>query len=214
MIPNKYKSSLFRLLLCILYFISSPIFANEAERDEEHEGHKHEEHKQKKSEKPHDEMHDEQENHEEHAHGDLEESHNKGHEDGHGDQHHDEHENKQFGKNKAITKVENEGERFELSSSAEKILKIEVSEFKANAKGTFLVPASSIVNFRDESGIYIKRGDAYQLLETRSLKNQGSMVEVKPEGAGSSERVVTAGVALLRVAHLQASGEGGEGHVH
>ncbi len=153
--------------------------------------------------------HSDHEGHEEEGHSDHK---GEGHDEHEGGGH-DDHGASAFGKDKAITRVEHDGERFELNEKAEKLLKIITTEIKAQGK-KFVIPKSALVTFRDEYGVYVKRGKAYQLLETKKIVKSEKQVSIELDDAGPSEFVVTQGVGLLRVAHLQASGQGGEGHVH
>lgn len=141
--------------------------------------------------------------------------HSEGHEENGSHQHgHDGHAGGEYSPDKAITKVEREGERFQLNEKAEKALRISTAPVKAMAKGRFLVPQSALVSFQDEFGVYVKRGKEYSLLKAGSVARKGDHFQVVLNGADSMENIVISGVALLRVAHLQASGQGGEGHVH
>lgn len=195
----KYLSVIF--LYFILSFFSSKNKLSEEDAEHSEKGHEHEE-----------EQHDE--DHDEHGHHEGEEQHNEDHgEHGHEKEGLDDHGSSEFGPDKAITRVEKSGKRFELNEKAEKLLKIATVEIKAQGKN-FIVPISAIVSFRDEYGVYVKRGKAYQLLETKKLVKNFQQVTIELEAAGSSEFIVTQGVGLLRVSHLQASGQGGEGHVH
>ena len=188
----------------------------------DHDDHKHDGDKEKGDHDEH--KHDEknEKDHGEHDHkndnpkvdGHEEESDAHGHHDeGEGD--HGEHESSKFGPGKAILEVKNEGKNFKLSSDSEKVIGIKFkSPISANKKHQFRVPSGSIVEYQENIGIFRKRGDWYELIEAdvvETIKNESLIYSKKLD---INDKVIFAGVGLLRVAHLEASGQGGKGHAH
>ena len=130
----------------------------------------------------------------------------KGHDD-HGDE-------GKFGKGKAIIEVKEEGKHFKLSEEAIKTLKIDTVRLDPPTKGLFEVPSNAIIDFQDKTGVYRKKGQWIEIVIVKVVKRgkYGTLIESKD--LAQNDQIVVNGVGLLRVAHLEASGEGGQGHVH
>lgn len=158
----------------------------------------------------HDHGHDESENKDE-SHGDHDDD-EEGHDD-HGS--HDEHGSDNFGKGKAITEVQDEGKSFSLAEEAQDLMGLKYSVVtKARNSKNFVVPNESLIYFNDEKGIFIKEGKWFELVEVRIVKKGSLKSVIAAKNLSHGQRIVVAGTGLLRVAHLQASGQGGKGHAH
>ena len=175
-------------------------------KNEKSEKHKHDqkvghddEKNQKYSTQNHD-SHAEKDSHGEHEHG--------GHDDEHG------HEASKFGKDKAIEEVKNGGRQFKLGKSAIKTLKLKTIKLDSPVAGAFEVPSSSIVDFQKEIAVYRKTGSWFELVEVSVIRRAKYSTQIKSKKLSKGDEIVNTGVSLLHVAHLEASGQGGQGHVH
>lgn len=132
--------------------------------------------------------------------------------DGHGD--HDDHEKKQ---SKTILEIQNEGRKFKLSKSAISTLKLKYLPCKFINKNKVSIPRASLVNFRKEFGVFVHSLDWFELVEVSIESDKKSEYIVSSptfSNLKNSCEIVVSGVPLLRVAQLEASGEGGQGHAH
>lgn len=136
------------------------------------------------------------------------------HEDEHSDEH-DEIDGEKFGPDKAILEVKNQGQLFKLSITAEQVMEIKSLAVVATEKdGYFKVPQSSIVEYQDKVGVYRQQKQWYELLNVTITQANNNEVLIFSEALKTSDQVVVSGLGLLRVAHLEASGQGGKGHAH
>ena len=142
----------------------------------------------------------------------------KSHDDAHASDkhhdHHDEHGGSKFGARKAIVEVEGGGNKFRLSENAIKILGVETKTIVTANDGVYEIFSKSIVEFQDEIAVFRRSGDWFQLVEITIQQRGKSISLVKASQLSAGDEIVMAGVALLRVAHLEASGQGGQGHIH
>lgn len=167
-------------------------------------------------------------NHKNHAH-DKEKSHghednldaHKGHDDHdshkgekHGHSDHGDHGAPKFGKGKAIVEVKKEGKFFKLATGAIKTLKVQTIKLDSSNNKVFEIPASAVVDFQDEIGIYRRNGDWFEMVEVKLIQRGKYSAKIKSSHLAKNNQIVSQGVALLRVAHLEASGQGGQGHAH
>ena len=178
--------------------------------DGDHKGHDHgKKHKDKgASHEAHEHEHDEK-NHDDHS-GHVE----HGDHGGHGD--HDDHGGaSKFGPEKAIVEVKNEGAFFKLSKEANQALKVKASPLGNFKQGSnFTVPKKSVVFFQNEVGIFVVENDWIQLVSIKVNFQEKDRVNISGDRLNSSMNLIIAGVPLVRVAHLEASGQGGQGHAH
>ena len=123
-----------------------------------------------------------------------------------GKQHHKEH------LEHAKHKEQKSANRFKLSESAIKTLGIKLTG--VGVKEKFEVPLSSLVVFQDELGVFVADGKWFEMVHVKLLDKNQISAFIHAEELGSNSKVASKGVSLLRVAHLQASGEGGHGHAH
>ena len=111
------------------------------------------------------------------------------------------------GENKAITAIKNKGEEFKLSKESIGVLDI---KWKAivRYKDAELVSMSkeSLVRYRDKKGVYILRGNWFQLLHLEIVQKNKKTYIVKVQGILDSDLIVYEGVSLLRIAHVAALG--------
>ncbi len=130
----------------------------------------------------------------------------------------DEHEHsEESSKSKTILSVKNGGRRFELSKKAISTLKLKYGPCDHSKDNIVQIPNESLVSFGNEYGIFIHSSDWFELIEvqveSRSKENSIVSADYFSEKNRPCE-IVVSGVPLLRVAQLEASGEGGEGHGH
>ena len=120
-----------------------------------------------------------------------------------------------FGPGKAILEVKNDGQLFKLSTHAEQVMGIKLAlPVKSPGKHYFKVPKSSIVKYQEKVGIFRKHDNWYELIKIKRVRTVGSDILIYTQKLTSHDQLAVAGVGLLRVAHLEASGQGGEGHAH
>lgn len=194
-----------------------------SEDDHDHSGHDHSKKEKAQSHddhKKHKEDHKGHEHDEHDSHGhDEKKGHHEGddhkhHEDKHGHSGHDHHGGSKFGEGKAIVEVKKEGKLFKLATGAIKTLKLQTIDLDSSKKGVFEIPASAVVDFQDEIGIYRRNGDWFEMVEVKVVQRGKYSAKIKSSKLVKNDKIVSQGVALLRVAHLEASGQGGQGHVH
>ena len=195
------------------------------EKHDDHDEHgskeKHDDHDEHGSKEKHDD-HDEhgskekRDDHDEHGSKEKHDDHDEhGSKEKHDD--HDEHESEKFGDHKAIQRVENDGMRFMLSAEAIKQLDIKsqtVKPIKRGKKIILSVPSTSLVFSREDVGIFLVEGSWFHYTAVDIFKKEGMNTLVTISKLLPRIEVVTKGVPLLRVAHLEAMGKGGKGHVH
>ncbi len=161
------------------------------------------------------EEHQESGGHKEHG----EEKHGHAEKDEHGHEGDHEESSPKFGPGKAILVVRNDGKTFQLSDESIKFLKIEFSkpQFVTEAKGAvplLQIPRSALVSFQEKMGIYVQDEKWIQLVPIKIIKKINGHVLVQAEQLHSDALIATKGVPFIRTAHLEASGQGGEGHAH
>lgn len=119
----------------------------------------------------------------------------------------DNEDNEQFGDNKAITAVKNEGEEFKLSKESIKTLGLTYGEIivEEDSKHS-IIPKESLIRYMNVRGIYINRDGWFKLLKLKILKKKKDKLVVSIKGVMKSDKLVVTNVGLLRVAHIHASG--------
>ena len=179
------------------------------------DGHDHNKKKKKKKKKK---KHDDHKGHDhldEHKHNEGEKhddhSSHKGEDDHSG---HDDHGGPKFGKGRAIVEIKNEGKLFKLATGAIKTLSLQTVKLDTPNKGFYEIPSSAVVDFQDEIGIYRQKGDWFELVEVKVVQRGKYSAKVNSPKLAKNDQIVSQGVPLLRVAHLEASGQGGQGHAH
>lgn len=149
--------------------------------------------------------HDKHGEHEQHEAHEQDEAHEQ----------HDEHdENEDFGLRKAITEVREKGNRFKLSPEATQTLKLQASRVTSEKRNVFKVPSSSLVAFQDELGVYLSDSGWFEMSHVTLLRKGKEFAWVSSGELSQGQKIVNKGAALLRIAHLQATGNGGQGHAH
>lgn len=191
---NIFSYMIFFILSCGFVLSSGFLFAEEHQHShEEHEVHLDDDHHQHA-----------EENHEHEKEG------HEHHEDEHG-----EHEGSKFGPGKAILEVKHEGERFKLSPDAEKVMGIKIQTLVNTDKTkTFSVPKGSIVYYQEKTGVYREHDSWYELIDIMVTEINSNEMLISSEKLNAHDQIVVSGLGLLRVAHLEASGQGGQGHAH
>ncbi len=212
------KLQLWTVVMMGLLALRTPVFASDDHDHEKKDKHDHAVEKDHKEEDGHDhgkeEKHDEKDS-DEHGHGDEGHSDHGEEKDGHG---HEE-ESSKFGPGKAILGVKNEGQKFQLSPDSIQFLKIGFSKITrlpapGVASQSFSIPSEALVSFQNKKGVFILEDGWIELVEVNVLRKDGSQTFVESKAIHNGDEVATKGVPFLRVAHLEASGQGGEGHAH
>ncbi len=126
---------------------------------------------------------------------------------------HDEHEESEeeslggVGKNNAVTAAD-EHDGIRLSPKAIQTLGIKTAPF---SKGT--IPASALVRYQDNIGVYRLRDDWFKLLPVTIKSQQGDSLVIVAEELKRDDQVVVVGTGLMRAAELDAfSGEASHSH--
>ncbi len=193
-----------RILIILLCLCSWNISAASGDHDHEDSSRVVQDNESEKREDPDD--HDEHSQNKTHAsHKEKEENHGEGER---------EHEKNQ---SKTILEVEKEGKRFKLSPKAIATLGLQYSPCADLNNGNLKVPKSSLVIYGENSGLFLHDSDWFELIEVELISRNDQEYNVRfkePIKTSASCQVVVSGVPLLRVAQLEASGEGGEGHAH
>lgn len=118
---------------------------------------------------------------------------------------------------KTILEIEKDGKKFKLSKKAIETLKVKYESCKTVGDLELEVPKASLVRFERKMGVFLHVSDWFELIEVDLISQKDSQYTVKtknfPINATACE-IVISGVPLLRVAQLEASGEGGQGHGH
>ena len=168
---------------------SKNIHSDHKEREHAHDDHE-------GGEDAHEEQGDHKNSEEEHVHGEAE------------------HEESSFGEGKGILEVKKGGKKFKLAENVIKTLNIQSVKIGPLSEGAIDVPATTVVDFQDEFGVYLQKGRWFELIEVKVLRRNKKTVTIVSKELAEADEIVNEGLALLRVAHLQASGQGGKGHAH
>ena len=186
-------------LICRGFVFAESGSENHVDHDE------HEDHDEQGDHEKHDE-HDEHEEHEEH---------NEHEEQGDHGEHEDHEEESPFGAGKAILEVKDNGRLFKLSHIAIETLSIESTVVSNVSTGKSIeLPTSSLVYYQEKIGVFKKRESWFELVEVKVITKGKFTSIVKIYDVKKTWEIVSKGAALLRIAHLQASGQGGSGHAH
>jgi len=155
----------------------------------------------------------EEDHHDEH--GDEKESEHAGHEEGH------EETSTKFGPGKAIIAVRNEGQSFQLSEESSRFLGLvfsrptEIKNPQENKpQRIFEIPLKALVSFQAEHGLFIREKAWIELIDVKVVKRFPDKIWVSGKELNSETEMAVQGTGFLRAAHLDASGQGGEGHAH
>ena len=118
---------------------------------------------------------------------------------------------------KAILEIEDDGSKFKLSSLAIKSIKLKYKKCEKLEGSKIKIPQVALVSFGNEFGVFVHRSDWFELVEVKVVsQSENSRIVSAPYFSNIKAHceIVVSGVPLLRIAQLEASGEGGEGHAH
>lgn len=190
-----------------------------SETEETHDDHGHEHnHDKKKKKKKHDD-HKGHDHGEDHKNDKTEDTHDHGAHESHGnhkkhaDSHGHDDEPEKFGEGKAITAVMNEGESFSLSSKAVETLGIQFGSVTQQSKN-LIIPSSALVEYQENTGVYVKTEQWLKLVPVKILEEQSGHYVVTSNALNPGDEIVISQTGFVRVAHLEAAGQGGQGHAH
>ena len=124
------------------------------------------------------------------------------------------HEGGNFGEGKAILDVTENGYKFKLSERAIKTIKLKIQVISPLGENTFRVPKSSLISFGEQFGVFVVRNGWFEIVEIKVKNRKNNAINIISRKLSKSDQIVVSGVPLLRIAQLEASGEGGEGHGH
>lgn len=210
------KSSLKLFFLAGIILITSyvyPLEGDDFSRYDVHDTHGHSDNDKelvKRSDhKEHKNDHNDHDKHNNHNHSDNDKKLNK-----HSDHKEQDHKNEKFGEGKGIIEVKDGGKKFRLSKEAMKTLKLETVRLDASSKGVYEVPSKSVVSYQEHNGVYRRQGLWFEMITVEIIKRGKHESQIKSNQLLQDDLVVSEGVGLLRIAHLEASGQGGKGHVH
>lgn len=106
-----------------------------------------------------------------------------------------------------------EEKEFEIKSEAAEFLKIKTQKIQKE-NGRFKVPKESLVYFQSDIGVYVKGNGHFKMIEVTSYQLQGQFAFIQSKELNDGDDVVVSGVSFVRIAHLEATGQGGQGHAH
>lgn len=115
------------------------------------------------------------------------------------------------GPGKAVLRAKNEGRFLLLAPEAQKTIGLKVAEV-AFVSGQGTVPIESLLEYQQVKAVYRLLPDGfieYVVVNIKKRTDGGALI-VGPLSSG--DKIVVSGVAFLRSAQLEASGEGGAGH--
>lgn len=155
-----------------------------------------------------------------HGHGEGKNNHDDDHKDDHGkeegdhkEEGHDEHEESEeesvggVGKGNAVTAA-NEDDGIQLSPKAIETMGIKTAPY---SKGQ--IPASALVRYQDNIGVYRLRNDWFKLLPIKIKGQQGDNLTILAADLEPNDQIVIERTGLMRAAELDAfSGEASHGH--
>ena len=134
------------------------------------------------------------------------------HEDGkkHAEGEHEESPNPNVGPGKAVEALDHDkGMRLSLKAAAA----LGVKTAPVAGSDPYRVPASSLVYFQDEIGVYRLRGGWLKLIEIKVAEKSKKDAVIRTREIKPGDRIVVAGTALVRVTELDlSSGDVGHGH--
>lgn len=131
----------------------------------------------------------------------------------HGEAHKDEEaQSPGVGPGKAIPEANHE-KGFRLSDTAVKTIGVKTSAIQVGAAGA-TVPKQALVFFQGEVGVYRVKDGWHKLIEVQIASRGKDTVSLRAGELKSGDQIAIEGVALLRVADLDASGGNEEGHGH
>ena len=110
-----------------------------------------------------------------------------------------------FGKGKAIEEIKKDGNLFKLSKKSVSALGIQSIKVKVKDNNIYEVPTSSIVYFQDQVGVYKATGRWFELYKVKIILKEKNLTKISAKGLSHGDEIVFKGVALLRIANLQAS---------
>lgn len=121
-----------------------------------------------------------------------------------------------FGISTAYSSEKNQDEHaeFEISPKAIKLMKIETAPLKMKKSNSFIIPNSALVSYGEKYGVYKFDGEHFKLIALTNIKKVNSVFKSQSKVLKNGDLIAVKGVPLLRVTHLQVSGQGGEGHGH
>jgi hypothetical protein len=123
----------------------------------------------------------------------------------------DDEKNESIGKGKAISEIRKDGAEFKLSKECIKTLGFIFTTISLNQNsGSLLIRKKSLVKFRDQKGIYIRRDGWFMLVKVIILSEKDSKYLVKPKGRLENDELVENNIGLMRVTHLHAMGALGD----
>ena len=149
-----------------------------------------------------------------HDHDHHEEEHHDEHEDHDDHDDHDDHGASGVGEGKAILEVQEEGKRFKLSKNSKEFLKISTVPIEALGGRQYRVPSSALVSYQKHRGIYVFSNEWFEIKEVKVISSDSESAFVAAGEIKAGSQVAITGLGFLRAAHLQASGQGGQGHAH
>ncbi|OGH01702.1 MAG: hypothetical protein A2600_06345 [Candidatus Lambdaproteobacteria bacterium RIFOXYD1_FULL_56_27] len=114
----------------------------------------------------------------------------------------------------AIEAVEDEGERFRLSPAATDLLNIQTQAIGKSREGWFVIPDQALLQYQQHQGLYLWEDRWATLVKVQALKEKDGTWRVRSSQLTAQSKIVTQGVAWLRICQLQGSGQGGSGHGH
>lgn len=113
------------------------------------------------------------------------------------------------GADKAVTEYSpHQGLQFSIEALKKLHLQFQKIEI---GRESFQVPPAALVYFKDAVGVYRHRKGWFKLVEVKVISKTTNQVKIQTSDLQNQDEIVTQGIALLRVAELDAGG-GGKNH--
>lgn len=129
------------------------------------------------------------------------------------DEHGEEEASASVGPGKAVLEAKAEGQKLKLSPEAQSKINLKFSKITFQG-GSARIPKTALLEYQANAAVYKLNGDGFvELVSVKVLKRETEEVVISGKLA-VTEQIAISGVALLRAAQLEASGQGGEGHGH
>lgn len=153
-----------------------------------------------------------------HNHDESEKNHNEtdGEQD-HANHEHNEKSDRALSKDGTAVIRASKKQGIQLSAKAQKTIGIRLQPLTQQKKSTgneYLVPRQSLVYYEHSVGLYLKRGNWFNLQAVTVIRQNKKNIRIKAALLKPGDLIVIKGAPLLRLAHLEAFGASGHGHGH
>jgi len=125
--------------------------------------------------------------------------------------HHDNHQADEHGNHHD----EEESKIFKLSDKAASVINLKTASISKSKKDSFNIPTTAVLFYSNKKAVYRKKDHHYELIEIliTSKTNYKNKTQIKSSKLKDGDEIVINGVPLLRISHIQLTGQGGS-HSH